>query len=59
VPGDLRLDALRARLGLPEHTLHDALGDAVATAELFLAQAEHLGGREGVPLGSLRLRGLR
>lgn len=59
VHGDLRLDALRARLGLPEHAMHDALGDAIATAELFLAQAEHHGGREGVPLGSLRLRGLR
>jgi DNA polymerase-3 subunit epsilon len=59
VPGDLRLDALRARIGLPEHALHDALGDAIATAELFLAQAEHLGGPDGVPLGSLRLRGLR
>lgn len=58
-PGDLRLDSLRTRLGLPGHALHDALGDAIATAELFLAQAEHLGGREGVPLGSLRLRALR
>ena len=59
LPGELRLDVLRARLGLPEHTLHDALGDAVATAELFLAQAEHLGGRDGAPLASLRLPGLR
>jgi DNA polymerase-3 subunit epsilon len=59
VPGDLRLEALRARLGLPEHALHDALGDAIATAELFLAQAEHLGGCEGVALRSVRLHGLR
>lgn len=57
VAGDLRLDALRSQLGLPAHALHDALGDAIATAELFLAQAVQLGGSEGVTLGSLRLRG--
>jgi DNA polymerase-3 subunit epsilon len=55
--GDLRLDALRARLGLPGHSLHDALGDAIATAEVFLAQAAQLGGSDGASLGALRLRG--
>ncbi len=51
-PGDgaLRLGALRTRYHLPEHTLHDALGDAVATAELFLAMAAH-----AQPDGRLRL----
>lgn len=43
--GALRLGALRAEYGLPEHALHDALGDAVATAELFLAMASHAGGK--------------
>lgn len=53
VRGDLRLDALRARHGLPDHAMHDALGDALATAELFLAQAEHLAAGEPLPLRSL------
>ncbi|MEM9131587.1 MAG: 3'-5' exonuclease [Actinomycetota bacterium] len=33
----LQLDAARAALGLPAHDSHRALGDAVATAELWLA----------------------
>jgi DNA polymerase III subunit epsilon len=32
----LNLSAARARLGLPDYGAHDALTDAVATAELFL-----------------------
>ena len=35
--GDLRLHALRERYGLPRYRAHNALSDAVATAELFLA----------------------
>lgn len=35
--GDLRLFQCRQRYGLPDVTLHDALGDALATAELWLA----------------------
>ncbi|MGC1507289.1 3'-5' exonuclease [Ketobacter sp.] len=35
--GDLRLHQCRQRYGLPTVLLHDALGDALATAELFLA----------------------
>lgn len=42
-PGDLRLPALRARYGLPAATAHDALADAIATAELLLAM---LAGRD-------------
>lgn len=34
---DLRLHALRTRYGLPRYAAHDALVDAVATAELFCA----------------------
>lgn len=39
----LRLAQCRARYGLPDYTAHDALTDALATAELMLAQASHLG----------------
>ena len=35
--GDLRLFQCRQRYGLPDVSLHDALGDALATAELWLA----------------------
>ncbi len=37
-PTDLRLAACRARYRLPPHRPHHALEDAIATAELFLAQ---------------------
>jgi len=36
-PADLRLFNLRRRYGLPAYQAHNALSDAVATAELFLA----------------------
>ena len=42
VKGQLRLGALRDVHNLPRHTMHDALSDAVAAAELFLAQMETL-----------------
>jgi DNA polymerase-3 subunit epsilon len=35
--GELRLHALRERYGLPRYRAHDALVDALATAELFCA----------------------
>lgn len=38
-PGDLRLHACRQYLNLPRYLAHNALTDAVAAAELFLAQA--------------------
>lgn len=41
-PGDLRLGACRARYGLPALAAHDALTDALATAELFLAQQSRM-----------------
>ncbi|MCM8626934.1 exonuclease domain-containing protein [Accumulibacter sp.] len=37
--GSLRLAALRARHHLPRYAMHHALSDALAAAELFLAQA--------------------
>jgi DNA polymerase-3 subunit epsilon len=36
-PGDLRLFNLRPRYNLPNYKSHNALNDAIATAELFLA----------------------
>lgn len=54
--GELRLDALRRQYNLPGHDMHDALGDAIAAAELFLAQAETMSEREPVPLGRLLTR---
>jgi len=42
-PGRLRLDACRHRYNLPRYKAHDALSDALACAELFLAQQAHAG----------------
>lgn len=39
--GDLRLHALTTRYNLPRHSAHNALSDALAAAELFLAQAAY------------------
>ena len=52
--GELRLGGARARRGLPRYRAHNALIDALATAELFLAQATDLG---APPLGALLWRG--
>lgn len=46
-PGSLRLHACRARYGLPDAPAHNALEDALATAELYLAWAIHRAGNEG------------
>lgn len=46
-PGSLRLDAARRRFGLPRYAAHRAATDAVATAELLLAQVAELGDRLG------------
>ncbi len=49
--GELRLQACRERYGLPPHKAHNALSDAMATAELMLAQCAMRG--EGLKLGDL------
>ncbi len=41
----LNLGVARARLGLPGYAAHDALTDAIATAELFLMLRRQLGAR--------------
>jgi DNA polymerase-3 subunit epsilon len=38
---DLRLHALSERYNLPRYSAHNALSDALAAAELFLAQVSH------------------
>lgn len=53
-PGQLRLQSARDHFDLPRYRAHEALTDAIAAAELFLAQAAHLGSGAGVPLKSLR-----
>jgi DNA polymerase-3 subunit epsilon len=54
--GELRLDALRRHHNLPRHDMHDALGDAIAAAELFLAQVETVSEGGPWPLGRLLTR---
>ncbi len=49
--GDLRLFNLRKLYGLPEYKAHNALYDAVATAELFLAMASESAPNGKQPLG--------
>lgn len=52
----LRLVQCRERYGLPAGSQHDALADAQATAELFLAQASYLGKPESLSLSQLSLK---
>jgi len=54
--GEFRLDALRMQYNLPGHQMHDALSDAIATAELFLAQAAELSAAGELPLRALLSR---
>ena len=42
MPAQLGLTELASRLGLPAHRPHHALGDALTTAQVFLALATHL-----------------
>lgn len=51
--GDLTLDACRERLDLPDHQRHSAGADALACAELLLAQVDQLGGAKKVKLREL------
>ena len=52
--GSLRLARARRHHGLPRYRSHHALTDALACAELYLAQAADLGAGSGTTLGSLR-----
>lgn len=59
-PGTLRLDACRRGYGLPRYAAHDAAVDAIACAELFLAQCAELAARRGraLTLGDVAEPGL-
>jgi len=51
--GELRLFNLRERYGLPRYPAHNALSDALATAELFLALAADMAPNGGLRLGDV------
>jgi len=52
-PGDLQLQHCRSRYGLPRYPAHNALVDAIATAELLLAQAVQRAAGQKLKLGAL------
>jgi len=51
--GSLRLHALRSTFGLPRYAAHNALSDAVATAELYLALLPRWAGDDALPLRTI------
>ncbi|PIE26895.1 MAG: DNA polymerase III subunit epsilon [Micrococcales bacterium] len=53
-PGVLRLPAARRDLGLPDYDVHEALTDALACAEVYLAQVSRLTKRGRMSLRSIR-----
>lgn len=61
LPGQVRLDACRRRHALPRYRAHSALTDAIACAELFLAQSAELQAARERPLtlADVVERGLR
>lgn len=54
-PSELRLINLRSAYGLPAHHEHNALNDAIATAELFLAQMRNYPQGFNTPLSEFLL----
>jgi DNA polymerase-3 subunit epsilon len=53
-PGALRLGTARAHLGLPRYAAHEALTDALACAELYLAQVDRLSAGRPMTLKALQ-----
>jgi DNA polymerase III subunit epsilon len=53
---ELRLDALRRRHNLPRYRAHNALSDALAAAELFIAQVAQRENGRALPLRALLLQ---
>lgn len=51
--GDLRLGSARDRYNLPRYPAHNALTDAIAAAELFLAQVAYRGSKKSPTLRDL------
>jgi len=58
-PRHASLTDLTVALGLPLHHPHDALGDALTTAQAFVALATHLDARRGETVRSLLSAGRR
>ena len=58
-PRRLPLPELAAALGLPSHRPHEALGDALTTAQVFLALASHLDAMRPETVRSLATAGRR
>jgi DNA polymerase-3 subunit epsilon len=56
-PGELRLFNLRDRYGLPRYPAHNALTDALSTAELFLAQLDYIGDAHKLRLKQFLVKG--
>ncbi len=54
-PSELRLFTLRDRYALPRYNAHNALSDALATAELFFAEVAKMSGRSSPALKSVLL----
>lgn len=52
-PATLHLINLRKEYGLPNYPAHNALNDAIATAELFMAKVQHSELKENTKLKSL------
>jgi DNA polymerase-3 subunit epsilon len=52
-PADLTLTALARACSLPAHSPHTAIGDALTTAQLFIAAATHLDARSRQTIGTL------
>lgn len=55
-PGDMRLAALREHYHLPRYKAHNALSDALATAELFMALLAERDMNYNIPLSSILCR---
>jgi DNA polymerase-3 subunit epsilon len=58
-PKRIGLTPLARSLGLPVHRPHEADGDALTTAQVFLALATHLDSFQPQTIGSLRDLGMR
>ena len=54
-PSELRLSSLRYQMKLPDHHGHDALNDAVATAELLLGQMANKANSDDILLNDIIL----
>lgn len=52
-PESLRLYALRNKYNLPRYKAHNAMQDAIATAELFLAQIDYMGDKNSIKLSNI------